>query len=493
MNDPGRHTPQTVVILGIPFNDVSFAEAVEWTRQRVVSGRPAYIATANMDFIMQAWRDPELQRILLEADLVVADGIPIVWLSRLMGPGLKGRVTGSDLVPRLAELAAREGFSLFGLGGAPGVAEKAAARLVERYPGLRIAGCYSPPKADILTMNNPEILARLESAAPDILLVAFGAPKQEKWVNLHIRQWRVPVAMGVGGSLDFLAGAQKRAPRFVQTLALEWLWRMLSDPRRLFGRYVANLSFLSTVVFKLLFMRYAPAFSGRRPPATPSELERLARLNARHLAFPPASGAGPWERFVAECITEAQSRVLVMDLGKRPWLNSRELGVLLDLSRISRSAERRLYVLAPHARVERLLRFIRLDRYINLAVTAAEVIQHLEERRDSGVNGSILVGPDRQLAVVLPAELTAANVEAFRIRFNDAWKELEDRHDPGGVTVNASAVEFLDSAALGFLVAVRKRTEQSRVTFRCFGFRAAALRTLELARLESLVTDANPV
>jgi len=487
-NETGSNTPRTVVILGIPFNDVSFEDTVEWTRQRVLSRRPAYIATANMDFIMQAWRDPELQRILLEADLVVADGIPIVWLSRLLGPGLKGRVTGSDLVPMLAELAAREGFSLFGLGGAPGVAEKAAAKLVERYPGLRIAGCYSPPKADILTMNNTEILARLEASAPDILLVAFGAPKQEKWVNLHIRQWRVPVAMGVGGSLDFLAGAQKRAPRFVQKLAFEWLWRMLSDPRRLVGRYVANLVFLSTVVCKLLLLRHAPVFSGKCNIAATPEFELLNSLNAKRMLFPTNSDATQMEDFYSRCKAEAQNSILVMDLSDRTWLNSRELGILVDLSRISRSAGRRLYLLAPHPRVTGLLRFVRLDQYLNVATTATEVIQSLRQQQDSAINGSIIVDQERRLMLMLPVELTAANVAAFKIRLDNAWQELENHAKPDAIMVDASAVEFIDSAALGFLVAVKRKTEQSRVDFRCFGFRDAALRTLKLARLESLIT-----
>ncbi len=489
MNNPIK--PQTAVVLGIPFNDVSFEDAVEWTRQRVLSRQPAYIATANMDFIMQAWRDPELQRILFEADLVVADGIPIVWLSRLLGPGLKGRVTGSDLVPLLAKLAAREGFSLFCLGGAPGVAEKAAAKLVERNPGLRIAGCYSPPKADILNMDNPAILARLETAAPDILLVAFGAPKQEKWVNLHIRQWRVPVSMGVGGSLDFLAGIQKRAPKFVQKLALEWLWRMLSDPPRLVRRYIANFAFFGSVVFKLACLRGSPTHASRHPGATPPDLALAEKLHAKWMAFPSAASSGDLETFRSACAVETTARTLVLDLGTRTWMNSRELGILLDLSRVSRAAGRRLYVRAPCPRVSRLLRFVQLDRYLTVAETPAEVIQLLKDRRATEIEGNVHRGPQQRLILVLPAELTAANVAAFKARVDQSWQQAEDQGALGGVMVNASAVEFIDSAALGFLVGLKKRTEQARTHFQCFGFHDAALRTLKLARLESLLTEAH--
>lgn len=274
------------MILGIPFCDVSFEDTIEWIRQQVHSRRPSYIATANMDFLMQAWRDPERQRILLEADLVVADGMPIVWLSRTLGHPLRERVTGSDLVPMFAELAARQGFSIFGLGGAPGVAERATARLAERYPGLRIAGCYSPPKADILQMDNTGILARIEDSSPDILLVAFGAPKQEKWVNMHIRRWKVPVSNGIGGSLDFLAGMQKRAPRVIQRLGLEWLWRMLSHPRRLVRRYVANIAFLFRTTCRLLLLRFGPVPPRTRSVAIPNDAPSLDESDVRRVAFP---------------------------------------------------------------------------------------------------------------------------------------------------------------------------------------------------------------
>ncbi len=489
MSGTGPITPQTVVILGIPFNDVSFADTVEWVRQRVVSRRPAYIATVNMDFIMQAWRDPELQRILLEADLVVADGIPIVWLSRLVGPGLKERVTGSDLVPMLAALAAREGFSLFCLGGAPGVAEKAAGNLVERNPGLRIAGCYSPPKADLLNMDNPGILSRVAAADPHILLVAFGAPKQEKWVNQHIRKWRVPVAIGVGGSLDFLAGMQKRAPQLVRKLALEWLWRMLSDPRRLGKRYLANLFFLSGAVCRLLALRYAPRAGVKHSAAAPAEFDLLGSLKAKRVVFPPTSDVHQMESFRTICVTEARTRSLVIDLSERTWLNSRDLGILLDLSRLSRAGKRRLYLLASHPRVAGLLRFVRLDRHLDVAETAAELIRSLRERLSAEDDGNIVVTPERRLVAVLPVELKVTNLDAFKVRYRQAWQEADDRGGPTGVTVDGSAVEFIDTAAMAFLVRVRKDVNEVRGDFRCFGFHGPPRRSLKMANLDFLVAE----
>ncbi len=525
-----QRAPVAVVILGLPFHNVSFADTLEWVRHRVRSGTPAYIATVNMDFITQAWRDPELQRILLEADLVVADGIPIVWLSRLLGHRLKERVTGSDLVPMFAELGAREGFSLFGLGGAPGVAEKAMAKLVARNPGLRIAGCYSPPKADVLDMDNAEILARIENAAPDVLLVAFGAPKQEKWVNLHIRRWRVPVAIGIGGSLDFIAGVQKRAPRWVQRLALEWLWRMLSNPRRLLRRYLANIAFFVSALLRLLWMRYGPVSSraprmlagadavhprdafpllrvafpggaGERPRNSGGRrIRRPPRSTTRHLAADreaqaadgqcPLGGSGfhaePLEKFRRACEADP-ARPLLVDLRDRNWLDIRELGELLECHRRCRAAGRWMGVLTSHPRLIRMLRFVRLDRYLNVACDLREALDLLHAWTRACSEGGVSLEPDHRLRVVLPAELTAANAGEFKAGLDAAWGAADG--DVAGVVVDAAAVRFLDSAGLGALVALRKRALPLPGGFRCFGFQGGARQTLRVARLEACFTD----
>jgi N-acetylglucosaminyldiphosphoundecaprenol N-acetyl-beta-D-mannosaminyltransferase len=479
-------TQRTVVVLGIPFKDVSFKEVVGWVNQRVRSRCPGYIATANMDFIMQAWRDPEQQRILLEADLVVADGIPIVWLSRLMGFGLKERVTGSDLVPMFAELCAREGFSLYGLGGAPGVAEKAMACLAQRYPGLRVAGCYSPPKADVLAMNNAEILSKLDAADPDILLVAFGAPKQEKWVNMHIREWRVPVSIGIGGSLDFLAGAQKRAPRIVQKCALEWLWRMLSDPKRLFKRYFSNLFFFAIALIKLFVLRYGPSGKMPRVMIDPTETNLLKSLHAKRIAFPDPADSRAVEAFHKACADATGINSLVVDIEQRDWLNILEWGMLVEGSRVCRSKGRHFYVLAGHPRAAKAFRFFRLDHYLHTAERIEEIIQAIRAQQSCAGERETCTVSGGRLTLALPTELTAANLEPFRATFEQAWQSWEQEKQRDGVTVDATAIEFLDSAALGFLNALRKQTVEAGLAFRCFGFHGVALQTLKIARLDTL-------
>lgn len=468
-----------LVVLGIPFHNVTFAEAVEWIRRRVESRRPAYVATANLDFVMQAWRDPELQRILLEADLVVADGIPIVRLSRRFGPPLKERVTGSDLVPMLARMARENGRSLFLLGGAPGVADEAAKELQRREPGLAIAGCHSPSMADLLSMDHAGILARIEAASPDLLLIAFGAPKQEKFANLHVRKWKVPVAMGVGGTLDFLAGAQVRAPGWVQALSLEWLWRMLTNPRRLAARYGANLVFLLRAGGRLLRLR--PGASRPLPAAEPPELgPEAACVGFRGLADGPAAGA-----FVDASLRAAAGRPLAVDLAAVDWLSSLDLGALLLLDRRLRSGGAFLMLLRPGPRVRRLLAESRLADHFQLAATPQEARARVVAAVGEARTGDAIRHADGSATLRLPAELTAANLDAFRAR----WTRAAAGAPPARITVDFRHTTFMDSSALGFLVGLAREASAAGRTLRWVAIGGKVAHILALTKLDRIIAE----
>ena len=196
------------------------------------------VATANTDYLVNALRDPELREILSAAHLVTPDGMPVVWASRLLGQALPERVTGVDLIPPLATLAAREGYRLYLLGAQPEVNAGACERLRADYPALQLVGSAAPPDSALETMDTEAILEDIERTQPDILLVAFGNPKQEKWIYRNRERLRnVPVCIGVGGTFDFLAGRTRRAPLWMQRRGLEWLFRLSQEPRRLFKRY----------------------------------------------------------------------------------------------------------------------------------------------------------------------------------------------------------------------------------------------------------------
>jgi N-acetylglucosaminyldiphosphoundecaprenol N-acetyl-beta-D-mannosaminyltransferase len=226
------------------------AETLAWVEEAVMARAPKQVCTANPEFVMAAQGDREFFDLLNRADLVIPDGVGLQWAARWLGQSLPERVAGSDLIYALAELAARRGWSIFFLGAAEGVAQRAAEILQARGPGLKIAGAFAgSPRAEA----ESAIVARIRASQADILLVAYGAPAQDKWIARNRERLGVPVSMGVGGAFDFVAGAAQRAPRWVQRLGLEWLHRLYRQPWR------AGRIFTATVRFPL-----AVLLQGRR-------------------------------------------------------------------------------------------------------------------------------------------------------------------------------------------------------------------------------------
>ena len=214
---------------GIRADDVTWNEFLARIETFIAEGTPHQIATVNPEFVMAARRDPEFRQIINNAALAIPDGVGLLWAGRLLNQPLRQRVTGSDGLPRIARRAVERGWRLFLLGAAPGVAEETARRLVERYPGLQIAGTYAGSPA---VEEEKSIVERIRRARPDVLFVAYGHPKQDKWIARNLARLGVPVCMGVGGAFDFIAGVQARAPAWVQRASLEHFYRLLQQPWR---------------------------------------------------------------------------------------------------------------------------------------------------------------------------------------------------------------------------------------------------------------------
>jgi len=216
-----------VDVLGIPFDRLDLRSASARILERLDAGRRTFVITANPEFVMLARQDAALAQIAREADLIVADGTGIIVGSRILGEAL-ARVPGRLLVDALVPHFATRGSTLFLLGAAPGVAERAADTLRRRAPSLRVVGCYGgSAEAD------DDGLARVKTAAPDVLLVAYGMPRQERWIARNLpRLPSVNLAIGVGGVFDQLAGKQRVPPAFLHRLGLEWLWRLVLEPSR---------------------------------------------------------------------------------------------------------------------------------------------------------------------------------------------------------------------------------------------------------------------
>ncbi len=245
----------SVDILGVRVDNVTVCETLEIIRHYVEEGTPHQIVTVNPEFVMQAQRNATFHRVLHQADLALPDGYGLLWASRLLGAPLRQRVTGSDTLPLIAQLSAREGYRLFLLGAAPGVAERTAAILQRENEGLQIVGTFpgSPDPA-----RDDELVARVTAATPEILFVAYGAPQQDLWIHRNLERLNVPVCMGVGGTFDFIAGVTQRAPVWLRERGLEWLHRLVHEPWR-WRRMLA----LPEFVYRVLWQKMARVWRKR--------------------------------------------------------------------------------------------------------------------------------------------------------------------------------------------------------------------------------------
>jgi N-acetylglucosaminyldiphosphoundecaprenol N-acetyl-beta-D-mannosaminyltransferase len=232
-----------VEILDVGFDPVDLPGAVERIAAFAAARTPHLVVTANVEMVMTARRAPDLREILARAALVVADGVGVVWGARQLGRPLPGRVPGIDLAARLCGEAARRGWRVYLLGGAPGVAAAAAARLREWHPGMTIVGTAS---GYFGSDEDRDVVQAIRDASPTLLLGGLGSPRQERWLSRHLAALGAPVAMGIGGTLDVWAGRARRAPRIMQALGLEWCYRLIRQPRRL-GRQLAIPSFMAAV------------------------------------------------------------------------------------------------------------------------------------------------------------------------------------------------------------------------------------------------------
>jgi N-acetylglucosaminyldiphosphoundecaprenol N-acetyl-beta-D-mannosaminyltransferase len=219
-----------VSILGIRVHAVTNQQTVALVEQFIAAEKSHQITTVNPEFVVTAQQDLDFQQIINRSALALPDGIGLLKAARFLNSGtLPERVAGSDLVVKLAELSHQKGYRVFFLGAQPGVAQQAVNRLKMSYPGLQVAGIYAGSPA---VTENDAIVDRILSTRPDILLVAYGAPQQDKWISRNLARLQIPVCIGVGGSFDFIAGVVPRAPVWVQKLHLEWLHRLFMQPWR---------------------------------------------------------------------------------------------------------------------------------------------------------------------------------------------------------------------------------------------------------------------
>ncbi len=371
--------PPPIVMMGVPFDQVTTAQVLQIIDEMISSRKPHLLATANVDFLAQVQKDEGLQRVLVEADLVVCDGTPLVWMSKFLGDPLPERVAGSDLVPLLLDVATARNYRVFFLGGRDEVLAEAEKKILLRWPTLTIAGVYSPPFAPLDKMDHADIRRRVQEARADILFVAFGCPKQEKWLAMNYKETGVPVAIGVGATIDFLAGSVKRAPVWMRKSGLEWLYRVLQEPKRLAGRYWRDIRVVSPgLIRQFLKMRgksvKAPEAVPDKTPAPAVSKEAvpcLLKLPARLDAI-SARDASLWAEVEAN-----PSPWIIADASQTTFLDSTGTGRLVRLARMAKERGGRIVLAGATAAVTGPLALMKLRQYFNEAASVSEAMASL--------------------------------------------------------------------------------------------------------------------
>jgi len=517
-----------IAILGVPFDNVTTAQAIALIERMVASGQPHYLATANVDFLVQAQADVELRRILLEAHMVVCDGTPLLWASRLLGNPLPERVAGADLAPLLIRVAAEKKYRVFFLGATPASAQQAVVRMQAAHPGLIIAGHYSPPFNSLLELNHDEIRRRILEAKPDLLFVAFGCPKAEKWMAMHYRSLGVPVAAGVGATIDFLAGQVRRAPRWMQRSGTEWLFRLAQEPRRLAGRYTKDMFIFG---FGILAQIWHLRFRGWPRPGlgSPSdEVFPLASASSRAgalenclspslslVATEPAThtngrnGFSHSDRngsftsadlcwnvvrlparldlsavrengFVAEDIADQHC---LLDVSGVEFIDSTGLGFLIRWHKKLRTCGSQLVLIAPSRAVQRALRVTRLEDFFASAPNVAAAKEVIATR---AAEQAAVVTRAAATRMAWQGEVTAANVEAV---WEQTHAQLSTCEPPANLVIDLSRVRFIDSSGLGLMVRAKKMARKRRTPLTFTGLQPPVRNVVRMAHLEEFLLN----
>jgi exopolysaccharide biosynthesis WecB/TagA/CpsF family protein/anti-anti-sigma factor len=362
-------------ILGIPIDKLTMEDAVsiilEMISRYASDQRPRYVATVNVDFItnIHSWqrgrtRHPELKYILRKADMVTADGMPIVWAARCLGASLPMRVAGSDLVPRLAEVSAQTGKSIYFLGGRrfEMTAHRAARELRRQHPGLKVAGVDAPwvhtagEALDQAENEDKNVVEKINAARPDILLVAFGSPKQEIWFDRNRHRLKVPVTIGVGAAFDFEAGTTARAPQWMQRSGLEWIFRLCQEPKRLWKRYLVDFLKFGKLILPSVFSHWFETVKRFFPKTTATVLteshdsparDTLVVSLPRHLNASALSTLPEGFQTASEISFDFSNvrRIDTDGIGTlaRRWQQAEAAGKLLSLRRVSPAHQKYLF------------------------------------------------------------------------------------------------------------------------------------------------------
>lgn len=241
-------------ICGIKIDNLSMEEVLFQIAVLIERNEPQFIVTPNVDHIVKLQKDEDFRKVYDAAALILADGVPLLWASKFLGNPLREKISGSDLFPAVACFSAQKGYKLFFLGGREGAADIARDVLVQEFPGLNVVGTYCPSFGfEHDDDENRKIIDKIRTVKPNILFVGLGAPKQEKWISKYYKELDVPVSIGIGVTFEFISGIVRRAPVWMQKSGLEWFWRLLMEPKKLWKRYLIDDALFFWLILKQKF------------------------------------------------------------------------------------------------------------------------------------------------------------------------------------------------------------------------------------------------
>jgi N-acetylglucosaminyldiphosphoundecaprenol N-acetyl-beta-D-mannosaminyltransferase len=505
---------ETIVILGIPVDNLTMDMAVKRIFSMIddfaVDGRARLVATVNVDFLVNAhaWfrkhiRHPELLDILRRADMVTADGMPIVWASKLLGTPLKERVTGADLVPRLAEEASKRKKTIFFLGGKGDVGQKASDLLKEWYPGFEVAGVYSPfvhvEGEAILDTEaaDEEIVDRINQSKADILLLAFGNPKQEIWFERNRLRLKVPVSIGIGGTYEFIVGSVVRAPEWMQKSGTEWIFRMTQDPKRLIKRYLLGFFKLGFMLWPALLhyryqlLRYKRLQPSRKDAQTAQVSTVSGDRDMKVINFPARVDAsfvkqdgGKIENAIGE------AAFMALDFSRTSFIDSSGLGLIVKLWKRGPETKTGIYFTGIHGGV---VHFFKLTRLWDLfSKKAYDDLDHLLRNLDQEKllpPFFMVVAEETPDVVVLSLTGRLDGVQMANIEMDAVIDNVGGRN----CTFDLSGLEYVDGSGIFFFLKIQKALAQKGKTCALSNVSGNVLQIFRISKLEHLFDLATDV
>ncbi len=470
-----------LIVLGVPIDDLTMDAALKRLEAFIAAGRQNgrthQLATVNADFVVNSLHDPELRRILQQSDMATPDGMPLVWAARLLGMPLEGRVTGADMVPALAELAAQKGYSIFFLGARPGVAAQAAEILAERNPGLKVAGVLSPPPASVLDMD-AAIVEEVKAARPDILLVAFGNPKQEKWISMHAPYLQIPVAIGIGGTLDMITGTTRRAPLWMQRTGFEWLYRLAQEPGRLWKRYVKDMFYFGYFFVRQWWQLRGGSKIHAEPLAEPESVTVENNVVLQIKGRMDISNHTVFLNRAMQMIDENPN--LIIDMSEAEFLDSTALGALVTIANRTRSLGGDLILVAVPVPIQQLFSIVNLDTFFEMRASLTAAL--IEQQRRSEAAGQSAEQQGDWHVMQIPRVLDAGNANSIMERS----LAILDRHP--FLVLDFSETVFLASAGMAALIKIDRQARQQGGSMRVAACLRDVTRSLALVKLDSILS-----